>query len=691
MFKKVGSMILVLSLVITLFPLSPRAADAFDNGLAQQLTFAPPVVDTAQVGYGIQRTMRLLETSSAEDPHTVRIAFCGQSITDGNPWTNAIIAFVKNKYPTVDLQSKNFGIGGYNTWLQKDIIENDITSFYPDIVFFYDYGDMGIYESMIQLIREKTVAEVIIQNDHLDNGSGFGSDDNSFNYLPAIANRLNCELADVRTYWKNYMNANGLAVTDFLSDGIVHLNAQGQALMYEILKQYFVYKLVDEATFDDRITKLTVGSSLQWSGRSLTVPFTGNRIEVVSPLQTPASVAVLVNNKKPSNFVELLNNTRYTNLGTHVFAAYFRKIIFLKPSVPQTWEILFTKINTNNYDYTLYGSLAGNQGSGNTAADFTSTDGTLLLKSQYFYKLTPPSQNGRLVFDTTLNGTDTLTFSGVEKIASNLPSNTNTLLLQNASDTVPNISYFRVYRPGFLLAAPRVNPITLGTNFITGKTNKGATVSVKINGVLFPGAAGATDGLFTVVVPKVAAGSIVDVTASLGSAKSQLFRYKLDGAMPTPLMKRIDKVYSNSTVVTGAASNSAVVTITIGTKTYHATASAVNGSFKVTIPKSKPGTILKLKATLYAVASVVKSIKVIPSKPKINAVNVRAKTISGTSYPASVVKITYNAKTIYTVKATSKGTFSVKVKGKMVAGKYITASMKYAGLTSDVAKIKVGK
>ena len=692
MYKKILSFLIVLAMIFTLFPVGPKAVDSFNNGLAAQLTFAPPVVNVANVGYGIQRTMRLLETSTALNKNTVRIAFCGQSITDGNPWTLALIAFLKNKYPNADIQYKNFGIGGYNTWLMQGIIENDITSFYPDLVFFYDYGDMTIYENMIKLIREKTVSEVVIQNEHLDTSGGtYGSDINSFTYLPAIANRLGCELADVRTYWKNYLDANGLTANSMLTD-VVHLNSQGQALMYEILKQYLVYKPVDETTYDDRTTKYLVGTNVNWVGKTLTLPFSGNRIEVDSPVQAPGNASVLVNAKKPSNYLELYNNTRYTNLGSHVYASYYRKIDFLKPSIPQTWDILFTKINSKgNYDFVIYGSVSGNQGTGNTSVDFTTTDGSMMLPRSSFYNNSNPAQNTHLIFDVTLNGTDSLAFSGVEKIASNLPSNSNTLVLQNSSDVLPNISYFKSYRPGFLLAAPRVNAIALGTNYINGTTNKSASVEVKVNGVLFNGTAG-TDGYFNVVVPKVAAGSVIDVTASVSGAKSQIARTKLDGAMPTPIVKKIDSVYSNSTVVTGSASNSSIISVTIGAKVYKSTASAVNGYYKVSIPKTKPGTILKIKATLYSEVSAEQTSKVLPSAPKINKVTTKSKAISGTSYPYSVIKIIYNYKTIYSVKATSKGTFTVKTKGAtMRVGKYVTASMKFAGLTSAVTKIKVTK
>ncbi|MEI6131341.1 MAG: hypothetical protein WCQ41_00770 [Bacillota bacterium] len=697
MHKKILAILMVMTVVFGGFSFAPRetsAADVFDNGLAAQLSFAPPTVDTTNVGYGIQRTMRLLETSTVEKKNTVRIAFCGQSITDGNPWTNAIIAYLEFKYPNADIQAVNFGVGGFNTWVMQHVIENDIRSFYPDLVFFYDYGDMYIYENMIRFIRENTVSEVIIQNDHIDIGTGFGTDYNSFTALPAIANRLNCELADVRTNWKKYMDANGIAAGNLLND-TVHLNNQGQALMYEILKQYLVYKPVDEATFDDRINEYIVGKDAKWSGKTLNLSFLGNRIEAVSPSQAPSLANVLVNGKKPSSNLDLWYYSRW-NVASQQASAYYLKIQLLKPMKSETWDLQFTKINDalkKDYNFTLTGLKSGNQGSGNTKTDFISNDGSIQLSPNDFYDFTHPTLNSHISFDTVLNGSDQITFNGIEKIASNIPDSAvaNTIQIQALASSPPNNIAFRSYRQGFLLAAPRVIPLKINASTVEGYSNKGSDVVVKVYGKNYSGVSDSS-GKFKIAVPNLMPGTTIAVTSELEGYKSQLSRIKLPGVLPSPTVLSIVILSSNSTSVSGTATNGASVSVSLGAKTYKTTASSNNGFFKITIPKTKPGTLVKVVAIKYGITSVVKTAKVLAASPKINKVVQGAKTISGTTFPYSVVKISYDGKVNYSIKASSTGAFQVKTKGAtMRVGKYVKAYITCNGMTSAITKIRVVK
>jgi len=693
--RRFTALLIVLVLLIANVPATSFAVDSFNNGLAEQLTFTPPVVDTSRVGYGIQRTMQLLETSTPEHKNTVRIAFCGQSITDGNnnKWPAAVIAYLKFKYPNADIQVQNFGIGGYNTWLMGKILPNDISSFYPDLVFFYDYGDMYLYESFIKFIRETTTAEVIIQTEHIDTGTGFGSEVNSTVNLPQIANDYGCELANVRTNWQNYLTANSLSASSVLSD-TVHLNAQGQALMYEILKQYFVYRPYDTSTYDDRTDTFTISSKLAWnnSTNTLTLPFKGNRIEMVSPVQNGFTGTVKINGTKPSNFLELYNTTRYTNLTNHVYAAYYNNIVFLKPVPPQTWTIEFTRIGTtkNDYDFTITGSINGAEGSGNCLSDFTTTSGSMLFQKNYFYNKATPAVGKKLIFDTTFNGTDNVIFSGTEKLASNLPLMDNTLVLTNTSATTPTFAAIKAYRPGFLYFAPVVNEIKLFTYKISGFCTKGADVSVFVNGTKTTGKADA-NGNFQISVPPIKAGSTVEVRASLYGTNSQLFRYKLPGTMAPPVISKIAALNSSATKIFGTATNSATVKATIGKFTYTGKASSTTGNFSISIPKQKPGISVKLQATLFSVSSKIKTIVVKPIAPVFNKISVKSKGVSGAAYAKGTLTILYNGKLFKKVTVPSTGKFSVALKTKIVAGKYFTAYVKYGGATSDTAKVKVAK
>ena len=60
----------------------------------------------------IQRTMKMLEESTAENPAHVRVLFYGQSIT-AQAWTRIVQRQLAQRYPTAKFEFRNAAIGGY--------------------------------------------------------------------------------------------------------------------------------------------------------------------------------------------------------------------------------------------------------------------------------------------------------------------------------------------------------------------------------------------------------------------------------------------------------------------------------------------------------------------------------------------------------------------------------------------------
>ena len=104
---------------------------------ADQPTAYPPAKfgDTSSWGRNIQRTMRLLATSTPQKRNTVRILFYGQSITEQN-WWQAVADDLRRRFPHANLVIENRALGGFASQLLVKTAETDLYPFYPDLLIF---------------------------------------------------------------------------------------------------------------------------------------------------------------------------------------------------------------------------------------------------------------------------------------------------------------------------------------------------------------------------------------------------------------------------------------------------------------------------------------------------------------------------------------------------------------------------
>lgn len=222
-------------------------------------------------GRHMQRAMHLMATSTAQQPNTVRILFYGQSITEQAWWTD-VADDLRRRFPHARLVIENRAIGGHAAQLLVKTAEADLYPFYPDLVIFHVYGDHRDYESIIRRIRERTTADVALQTDHLGANDSLNEETDparltpanwapwmNYVFLPGIARRYQVELVDQRNAWKQYLRDYGLAPQALLRDG-VHLNAQGEYLMAEIVKAALRYDpAVSSADWKDRVRDYRIG------------------------------------------------------------------------------------------------------------------------------------------------------------------------------------------------------------------------------------------------------------------------------------------------------------------------------------------------------------------------------------------------------------------------------------------------
>jgi hypothetical protein len=246
--------------------------------------------DTPGRGAMIQRSMRLLATSTPEQRHTVRILFYGQSITE-QKWAGQVEEDLRRRFPHANLVVENRALAGFASQLLLKTAETDIASFRPDLLIFHVYGAHDAYEGILRLVRERTTAEILLQTDHVTKPADLTEETDpaklppaghhwdafmNHHWLPAMARKYGAELCDQRAVWKSYLTKHHLEPKALLSDN-VHLNAHGEWLMAQCVKAWLEYDpTLRPSPAEEWVKTLEVGGDARWEAGRLRVEFEGS-------------------------------------------------------------------------------------------------------------------------------------------------------------------------------------------------------------------------------------------------------------------------------------------------------------------------------------------------------------------------------------------------------------------------------
>ncbi|VTT96469.1 trp operon repressor : Uncharacterized protein OS=Microcoleus sp. PCC 7113 GN=Mic7113_4464 PE=4 SV=1 [Gemmataceae bacterium] len=363
---------------------------------ADEPKYPPLKVDPSAFGKNIQRTMRLLATSTPDQRNTVRVLFYGQSITE-QKWADAVAADLRKRFPHADLVIENRALGGFASQYLVKTAETDLYPFEPDLLVFHVYGAHDKYEDVVRRVRERTTAEVLQQTDHLTRPEDFteetdpkklppkGEHWNAFmnhNWLPAVSRKYGTELCDQRALWKQYLTANKLEPKALLRDA-VHLNAHGEFLMGECVKAYLRYDpKLGPSPAEEWVKTLAVGTDVKWGDGKLRVEFEGTRVDAICTPGAKGGVpaAVTIDGKKPSEFPGTFAMTRALAKpgGKWPVVAGFG---WEKPPVVEEWtmEVKKDAADPKVFGFTLSGSVTGPDGAGRSDKRFVSNSGRVAI------------------------------------------------------------------------------------------------------------------------------------------------------------------------------------------------------------------------------------------------------------------------------------------------------------------------
>ncbi len=471
--------------------------------------YPPPHLpeDTSDFGHYIQRTMNLLETSTAGKKNTVKVLVYGQSLSEQEWWLE-IKNYLETKYPDADLIIENKAIGGFSSQILIKPTPMDILNFYPDLVIFHVYGSHIEYENVMKEIRQLTTAEVAVWTDPGETPcGGCWSDIMSFTHIPSFADDYDLELMQIRPEWDEYMDNNNLTHDSLTKDG-THLNDHGNYLLAELIKPYLVRKSKWEADTFGLTQTYEVGKDIDWQGDTLFLPFAGNRIDVIAEktgIDPGDSAAVLVDDLYPSDIASCYNLNR-PNESKGCWAWCVGNMVRVDHNVSwveEHWTLTIDTINSNHdyFEFHVEGSVTGPDGSGNSNDNFISNSGRVIIDGgdvmdggdwhiERAHNITGLNINKgyTIEWDTYLMGTDEYvpqqqsdtTIENNTLLAKGLANDYHMLkLVRNGAGEVP-VKEIRQYRP-YLNRAATVNSLSLDTNMLILNDSANSTAHFNIS------------------------------------------------------------------------------------------------------------------------------------------------------------------------------------------------------------------
>lgn len=459
-----------------------------DVVLGQQSLLKTPTVASRclPAGAGISRTLHLLQNSTPQRRHRVRILFYGQSITrDGgnapNEWFRSVTTWLQQKYPNADIETQMLAVGGFDAKAMQGPSRMDLPAFFPDLILWQNYGKYPDMDETLTWWRTHTTAEIGINNWHCGGSekrlnSNRNIERMAYLYIPDLARRFGAELIDLRTPWRQRWNEQDTERKQLTSDE-VHLGPIGSQWYAEFNEAYLNYNPKVPVDPLNMVATFVVDKDVKWVGKSLKLSFRGNRVEVlVRPGNAPAAAAsVRIDGKKPSEFSGAYSFSRPNEDIDHDWpwrTSAPAAIDVAATPLLEDWTLTLRSIAypmkraSVACSFTISGSLSHDDGIGFCEKDFASNSGrvripaaawahlwdaknvnsrkTLSVGDEFHWKVLPLHTD--ILLPTGMSTADS-TREYWTLLASGLSNGKHTLELTAAGAITPQIEEIRVYRP----------------------------------------------------------------------------------------------------------------------------------------------------------------------------------------------------------------------------------------------------
>ncbi|MDR7000098.1 Ig-like domain-containing protein [Neobacillus niacini] len=236
--------------------------------------------------------------------------------------------------------------------------------------------------------------------------------------------------------------------------------------------------------------------------------------------------------------------------------------------------------------------------------------------------------------------------------AENESDATNVTVLDQTAPNEPSIS----------------NTVSDQTTAISGKTEPFATVKLYISGKYQGDDTADKNGIYRFKFNKQKAGVEIKVTSTDLARNESIARIIRVIDKTPPVVPSVNTISDKSISIYGKTEATANVKLYIAGKYQKSVAADKYGHYKFTISKQRAGTEIKISATDHYRNTSIRILKVLdktaPSTPTVNKITYKSIYITGKTEKSATVYI-YKGKTyLGNAKATTKGSFKVKIKAQ---------------------------
>ena len=220
-----------------------------------------------------------------------------------------------------------------------------------------------------------------------------------------------------------------------------------------------------------------------------------------------------------------------------------------------------------------------------------------------------------------------------------------------------------------------VDAVLPGANVVSGTGLKGATVKVVTSEFKTYTTTVDQNGKYSVKIPTQEEYDSIMVKISKDGYASKL--KVVDVEYKEIRTFTVNNIKTTSTTVTGKGLNGATVKAYVNGKQIGKSATVKNGSYKITIPKQKIGTKVKVKISKTGYESRTKTVtvkKAFTSNLTINSVKKTSTYVTGKGQSGATVRAYVNGKQIGKSATVKNGKYSIKIP-KQSKGKKITVKM----------------
>lgn len=341
----------------------------------------------------LRRSIALMQQSTPQQRHSVRVLFYGQSITQ-QAWWKEVARYLQATYTNADFFIENRAIGGHSSQLLVKTAEADLYPFRPDLLIFHVYGSHLDYETLIRHVRERTCADILIATDHVTRTENLTEEIQRGKLSPAswdawmnhvfltdLAEKYSLCRADVRRAWKHYLGAHSLEPSALLKDS-VHLNEHGEWLMAEIIKQHLapLPKLNGYNPFDEPRVR-TLRANLVGDAKSWVSEVSGRRVDLVFKPRATAPIHVRLDGRQPSANPALYGFTRVSPFPGSDWPLLL-KVGSQAPLGAEQWKLTIHESAKDGSAcrFTLAGSVGGEEGGDWSTNRFVSRSGRVVIE-----------------------------------------------------------------------------------------------------------------------------------------------------------------------------------------------------------------------------------------------------------------------------------------------------------------------